>query len=101
MCIDSTHGMTGYGFELTTLMVVDEHEEGLPVAFCCSSKVNTAIMDEFFQGVKMAVGETKAKYFISDDADLFYQAWCGVMGSAKSRLPCSRHVDESVAGKIK
>ena len=33
ICVDSTHGMTGYDFELTTLLVVDEYDEGFPVAF--------------------------------------------------------------------
>ena len=32
VCIDSTHGTTGYDFLLTTVMVTDECGEGLPVA---------------------------------------------------------------------
>lgn len=39
ICIDSTHGTTGYDFELVTVMVVDEFEEGFPVAFCLTSSV--------------------------------------------------------------
>ena len=37
VCIDSTHGTTGYDFLLTTLMVTDECGEGLPIAWCISN----------------------------------------------------------------
>ncbi|KFM78872.1 hypothetical protein X975_06899, partial [Stegodyphus mimosarum] len=36
-CIDSTHNISSYAFELITLIVIDEYEEGIPVAFCISS----------------------------------------------------------------
>lgn len=36
VCIDSTHGTTGYDFLLTTVMVTVEYGEGLPVAWCLS-----------------------------------------------------------------
>ena len=32
ICIESTHGITGYKFELITILATDEYEEGLPVA---------------------------------------------------------------------
>lgn len=48
ICIDATHGLTGYDFELVTLMVLDEFEEGFPVAFCLTSTVSFQTMKVFF-----------------------------------------------------
>lgn len=48
ICVDSTHGQTGYDFEFITLLVLDEFEEGFPVTLCLSSKVNFETMKVFF-----------------------------------------------------
>lgn len=37
ICIDSTHGTTGYDFSLTTLVTVDEYGAGFPLAVCISN----------------------------------------------------------------
>ncbi|VEN51584.1 unnamed protein product, partial [Callosobruchus maculatus] len=33
ICIDGTHGLNAYGFELITLLVLDDIREGFPCAF--------------------------------------------------------------------
>lgn len=43
VCIDSTDGTNLYGFLLITIMVVDEHGEGLPVAWAISNKEDTYV----------------------------------------------------------
>ncbi|XP_055951534.1 uncharacterized protein LOC129987599 [Argiope bruennichi] len=48
ICVDSTHSISNYNFELVTVLVIDEYEEGIPVAFCISSLVNTVILTHFF-----------------------------------------------------
>lgn len=35
------HGLNNYDFELTTIMVVDEFGEGVPVAFMFSNRKDT------------------------------------------------------------
>lgn len=40
ICVDSTHGMTAYDLKLVTVMVIDEFEEGFPVAFRLTSTVS-------------------------------------------------------------
>ena len=40
--MDSTQGMNNYDFQLTTVLAIDEHGEGFPVAFCYSSHVDEA-----------------------------------------------------------
>jgi len=36
ICVDSTHGMTGHDFELTSFLVIDEFEEGFSAVFLLS-----------------------------------------------------------------
>jgi len=51
VCMDSTHGTTGYDFNLTSVFVVDEMEQGFPVAFCISTRVNHETMVLFFKSL--------------------------------------------------
>ena len=37
ICIDTTHGTTGYDFLLTSVVVIDEYGEGFPIAWCLSN----------------------------------------------------------------
>ena len=39
--IDSTHGTTGYDFQLISIVVVDELGEGYPTVWCLSSREAT------------------------------------------------------------
>ena len=48
ICCDSTHGTTGYDFTLTSLLVIDEYGEGIPVAWCISNHENFKFMKTFF-----------------------------------------------------
>lgn len=98
--IDSTHGVTGHDFLLTTIMVVDEFGEGFPVAFLLSTRTNVATLTKFFACVKDAVGLISCSVFMSDDDPAFYTAWCSVMGHAERRLLCSWHVDRAWSGKL-
>ena len=100
LCVDSTHGMTGYDFELTTLLIVDEYDEGFPVAFFCSSSVTTAHLKLLFNCIKRTVGEIKPQSFMTDDAPAFYNAWSDVMGPVQNRLLCTWHVDRAWQGKL-
>ncbi|XP_047103705.1 uncharacterized protein LOC124722613 [Schistocerca piceifrons] len=38
ICIDGTHGLNGYDFEVTTLLVLDELRQGFPCAFLISNR---------------------------------------------------------------
>ncbi|XP_049939164.1 uncharacterized protein LOC126413307 [Schistocerca serialis cubense] len=38
ICVDGTHGMTAYDFQLFTIVVVDRYGAGMPVAFCFSNR---------------------------------------------------------------
>ena len=38
ICTDATHGTTGYDFKLISYLVVDDLDEGFPVACCISNR---------------------------------------------------------------
>ncbi|KAH7941348.1 hypothetical protein HPB49_012472 [Dermacentor silvarum] len=63
LCIDGTHGTTGYDFQLVTLLCVDEYRTAFPVAFCIPIRVDKqgmealrttmdATTEEMFKGTK-------------------------------------------------
>gem|GEM_PF-4549271 len=95
ICIDSTHGTSGYNFQLTSIVTVDEFGAGCPVAMCLSARVNEKVMSCFLSAVKNKVGIITATEFMSDDAPTFYNAWCDVMGLPQRKLLCTWHVDRA------
>ena len=95
-CVDSTHGTNQYDFQLTTLLIVDDHGEGFPVAFCFSNRVDSLAMQVFFGHVKEAVGGCISEAILmTDDAEAFANAWTAIMGPPAHRLLCVWHVDRS------
>ncbi len=75
VCVDSTHGTNGYDFNLVTLVVVDEHGEGFPVAWCISNREDKTLIQIFCDSIKTNIGTLSPKYFMSDLAEQFYSAW--------------------------
>lgn len=73
--VDSTHGTTMYDFLLITLMVLDEFDEGIPIAWAISNREDQSILIEFFKSVRATVGNLNPKFFMSDCADQFFNAW--------------------------
>lgn len=47
VCLDETHGLHEYGFDLHTLLVLDEMREGYPSAFLISNRSDSTIMNFF------------------------------------------------------
>ena len=95
--MDSTHGTNHYDFYLTTLLIVDEWGEGVPVAWLVSNHETTAVLVEFLKAVKERCGPITPKVFGSDNANAFFTAWVGVFGGQAHtrKLLCPWHVDRS------
>ena len=80
VCLDSTHGTNQYDFQLTTLMVIDDHAEGFPVAFCYSNHVDLTAMKVFLHAVgSNTTGDLSTVTLMTDDADVFASAWNSVL----------------------
>ena len=56
VAMDSTHGTNAYNYQLITLMVIDEHGEGFPAAFCLSNRVDEIATCAFLSVCKKTVG---------------------------------------------
>ena len=95
-CLDSTHGMNTYDFQLTTLLAIDEHGEGFPIAFCYSSRVDQQTMSVFLNVCKTALGgPLQDVVLMTDDTEVYCIAWTAVMGKPAHRLLCTWHVDRA------
>lgn len=93
ICFDGTHGTNAYGFELTTLLMVDEMHKGFPCAFMFSSCSDTSTMSLFSKVVKDALGqELHVDTMMSDMVDIYLNRWCSVMPPPKRRLYCTWQV---------
>ena len=95
ICCDSTHGTNGYDFLLTSMLVVDEFGEGVPVAWCISNREDYSFMKIFFSNVKTAIGPIPARWFMSDKAPQYYDAFVDVNGHRPKKLLCTWHVDKA------
>ena len=100
VCIDSTHGTNSYHFTLTTILVVDEFGEGYPCALCISNGEDFFVLDQFFKAIKEKIKSITPKWFMSNDADQFYNAWRSVFGPAENKLLCTWHVDQAWRQKL-
>ncbi|GFN97535.1 protein far-red elongated hypocotyl 3 [Plakobranchus ocellatus] len=93
---DSTHNTTHYDFYLTSILVLDDFEEGVPVAWSISNREDSEILELFMQALKESCGQDIiADYFMSDLANNAFNAWCSVFSKPIKRLYCSWHVDKS------
>jgi len=95
ICMDGTHGMNAYDFEVVTLMVIDDMRQGFPCAFFISNRTDSVSLGIFLTEVKNKVGSIQAKTFMSDMAESFYNAWKDVMSPVERRLYCTWHVDRA------
>ena len=93
--IDSTHGTTGYDFQLITIVVVDELGEGYPAAWCLSNREDHILLTHFLTGIHSRCGNISPIWFMSDDAEQFYSAWSSVFGFTPQKLLCTWHVDRA------
>lgn len=73
ICIDETHGLNSYNFELTTLLVLDEMREGFPCSFLFSNRSDENIMRIFFKEIREKIGrQIGPNVFMSDMAQYYY-----------------------------
>lgn len=94
--MDATHGTNMDDFQLITLLVIDDHGEGLPVAWAVSNKENTVVLTEFLKAVKAKVGDLHPDIFMSDNAEQYWNAWCSAFGAHNTRkLLCAWHIDRA------
>lgn len=85
ICLDRSFDLNCHHFELVSLLVLNENEEGFPCCFLVSNRSDLEIMTLFFHFIKMNVGPIETKVFMSDMVDYFYSAWVTIMSHAQLR----------------
>ncbi|KAL5235762.1 hypothetical protein ACI65C_003172 [Semiaphis heraclei] len=95
VCLDGTHGLNGYDFELVTLMVIDDFGSEFPCCFMYTNLKDTKIYTIMFTVIYDVTGIIKPQTFITDIVETFYSAWETVMGPVPHRIFCSWHVDKA------
>ncbi|XP_064483824.1 uncharacterized protein LOC135396665 [Ornithodoros turicata] len=93
VCVDSTHGTTGFNFQLVALLCVDEFGAGVPLAYCISNRTDCVALKLFYKCIKEETGPLHTKVFMSDSVPAFYKAWEETMGPVQKRLLCEWHID--------
>ena len=87
-------------FKLITLLVVDEHGEGFPVAWCIANREDRVLLIEFFTSICTKCGMVRSQWFMSDMADQYHLAWVSVFDDSPQKLVCTWHVDRAWRGGL-
>ena len=96
VCMDSTHGTNAYDFNLITVLVIDSLGEGISVAWAIANREDVTMIVEFLKCIRDRTGSIKPQWFMSDDANQYYNAWKGVFGAKETtKLLCAWHVDRA------
>ena len=95
ICVDATHVTTAYDFQLVTVLVTDDYDEGILVAWLISNKETTDALKISFSSLRERCGEVQTETFMSDDTDAYYNAWVSTFSRPDWKLLCSWHVDRS------
>ena len=92
ICMNFTHGTKCYDFNLTSIVVVDEYGEGIPM----SNRQDTFVTMEFLKLIWDRTGNINPRLFMTDDAEQFFTAWRASFGDGTTtKLLCLWHVDRS------
>ncbi|GFU55506.1 MULE domain-containing protein [Nephila pilipes] len=89
ICLDFT-----YGFDLATILVLDDKREGFPAAFILSNRQDSKALSLAFVVIKEHVN-ISPKVMMTDDTESFPNAWRTVFGVPVKRLLCTWHMDRS------
>ncbi|GFT32801.1 uncharacterized protein NPIL_537381 [Nephila pilipes] len=79
LSLDFTHGMNAYGFDLATVLVLDDKREGFPVAFILTNRQDSKALSIAFVAM-MEYVSISPKVLIMGDAESFSIAWRTAFG---------------------
>ena len=89
ICVDATHGLTGYGYYLMSVVVVDRHGAGLVVGEAISSRENHRTWELMARHFRRPSLESNPEVMMSDDTN---SAWNGFSRVWSSLLSKERRV---------
>lgn len=84
-----------HDFNLHTLLVLDNEEEGLPIAFLISNRNDRAVVDIFISCIRDRVGVIETRTLITDLQLTYYDSWSDLMAPPQIFLFCFWRVCEA------
>ena len=81
-------------------MEIDELGKGFPVGWCISNREDQFVLLNFFQASKSKAGTVSPRWFMSDLAEQFYNAWVATFNTSH-KLVCTWHVDHAWRENLK
>ena len=77
-------------FQLITVLVINDYDEGMPVAWLISNKESADELWVFLNGLRDTCGDVQTEYFMSDDAEAYHNVWSSVFSNLDRKLLWSR-----------
>ena len=96
LCVDGTHGLTGYGYELLSIVVVDKFGHGLVCAWGLASRENKVIWQLIGESLRPPTKEIEPEVLMSDDKNSAWNGLIRVWPSLKHKLLCHWHLKRNV-----
>ena len=96
LCVDGTHGLTGYGYYLLSIVVVDKHGQGLVCAWGLSSRENHRIWQLTAHSLRPVARQITPEVLMSDDTNSAWNGLIRVWPSLKHKLLCHWHLKKNV-----
>ena len=94
--VDGTHGLTGYGYHLLSVVVVDRHGAGLVVGEAISSRENHVTWELMAKHFRQPSLDSNPEVMMSDDTNSAWNGLSRVWASLKHKLLCHWHVMKNV-----
>ena len=100
--MDATYRINVYDFNLITLMVLDNFQEGIPVMWALSNREDKPVLVTTLKAIKERCGAIEPEWYMTDMAQQYYNAWKEVFGAdSTTYLWCAWHVDRAWRDGIK
>lgn len=76
--------------------------KGLPVAFLIARSEKAEFLQPWFAAIQQSVGPINPAFFMSDDANAFWNAYTAVFGAGQTqKLLCSWHIHRNWKAQLK
>ena len=94
--VDGTHGLTAYGYQVLTIMVVDRNGNGLAVGWSIASRENHKTWELTARSLRRESLDCEPEVMMSDDTNSAWNGLTRVWKTLKHKLLCHWHVGNNV-----
>ena len=94
--MDGTHGLTSYGYQVLSIMVVDRNGNGLVVGFSITSRENEKTWWLTARFLRRESLDCRPEVMMSDDSNSAWNGLTRVWSSLKHKLLCWWHIKRNI-----